>query len=86
WDLADRDAGRWIVPLGVSGDPRSPNFEDQAPRWARGELIPILSDWARVRASADRHEVFDRVATSDVGSGIAAYRLARTAVVPLRPG
>ncbi|WP_159922766.1 MULTISPECIES: penicillin acylase family protein [Nocardia] len=78
WDLADRDAGRWIVPLGVSGDPRSPNFEDQAPYWARGELIPIRSDWASVRASAHRRVVFDRAATSDADSGTAAYRLART--------
>ncbi|UGT63656.1 penicillin acylase family protein [Nocardia asteroides] len=52
WDLADRDAGRWIVPLGVSGDPRSPHFQDQAPRWARGELIDIVSDWAVLRANA----------------------------------
>ncbi|WP_067660802.1 penicillin acylase family protein [Nocardia harenae] len=52
WDLADRDAGRWIVPLGASGDPRSPHFQDQAPRWARGELIDIVSDWAVLRANA----------------------------------
>ncbi|MEV0105664.1 penicillin acylase family protein [Nocardia sp. NPDC050799] len=58
WDLADRDSGRWIVPLGVSGDPRSPNFEDQAPLWARGELVDILSDWPALRATARRHEVF----------------------------
>ncbi|MFC8042186.1 penicillin acylase family protein [Nocardia sp. NPDC057353] len=52
WDLADRDAGRWIVPLGVSGDPRSPHFQDQAPHWSRGELIDIVSDWTVLRANA----------------------------------
>ncbi|MFI7002410.1 penicillin acylase family protein [Nocardia sp. NPDC050175] len=77
WDLADRDASRWIVPLGVSGDPQSPNFEDQAPHWARGELIPIVSDWASLRESARRHEVFDRVHTAENDS-VSAYQLART--------
>lgn len=52
WDLADRDAGRWIVPLGASGDPASPHFQDQAPLWARGELAPVVSDWTALRASA----------------------------------
>lgn len=61
WDLADRDRGRWIVPLGVSGNPRSPHFEDQAPLWARGELIDITSDWSTLRDSAPRREVFVRV-------------------------
>lgn len=72
WDLADRDASRWIVPLGVSGDPRSPWFQDQAPRWARGELVPLVSDWARLRESGHPRAVFDRAA------GSAGYRLART--------
>ncbi|MEU1981425.1 penicillin acylase family protein [Nocardia sp. NPDC019395] len=62
WDLADRDASRWIVPLGVSGDPRSPWFEDQAPLWAQGELIDIVSDWTTVRETAVQHDEFTRVA------------------------
>ncbi|WP_306361468.1 penicillin acylase family protein [Nocardia sp. CC227C] len=60
WDLADRDAGRWIVPLGVSGDKRSPHFEDQAPLWARGELADIVSDWAVLRDTASQREEFSR--------------------------
>lgn len=62
WDLADRDASRWIVPLGVSGDPRSPWFEDQAPVWARGELIDIVSDWTTVRDTAVQRDEFTRIA------------------------
>lgn len=49
WDLADRGASRWIVPLGVSGDPRSDHFQDQAPRWAAGELIEVVRDWDVLR-------------------------------------
>ena len=41
WDLADRDASLWVVPLGASGDPRSPAYEDQAPLWARGDLLRV---------------------------------------------
>lgn len=43
WDLADRDASLWVVPLGASGDPRSPAYEDQAPAWARGELLRVCT-------------------------------------------
>lgn len=52
WDLADRDASRWIVPLGVSGDPRSDHFQDQASRWAAGELIEVVRDWNALRDMA----------------------------------
>ena len=51
WDLADRGASRWIVPLGVSGDPRSDHFQDQAPRWAAGELIEVVRDWDVLRGT-----------------------------------
>ncbi|TFV48192.1 penicillin acylase family protein [Blastococcus sp. TF02A-35] len=40
WDLADRDASRWVVPLGADGVP-GPHAEDQAPLWARGGLVPV---------------------------------------------
>ncbi|RJK98025.1 penicillin acylase family protein [Vallicoccus soli] len=43
WDLADRDASRWVVPLGADGAP-GPHAEDQAPLWARGELVPVPTD------------------------------------------
>lgn len=50
WDLADREAGGWVVPLGASGDPRSPHHHDQLEAWAVGELVPIVTDWARLTA------------------------------------
>jgi penicillin amidase len=52
FDLADRDAGGWIVPLGASGHPASPHFSDQHQRWADGELLPIVSDWSRLEHEA----------------------------------
>ena len=52
FDLADRDAGGWIVPLGASGHPASPHFADQHQRWADGELVPIVSDWSRLERQA----------------------------------
>lgn len=43
WDLADRDAGGWVVPLGAYG-----GSVDQLPLWAAGELAPIVTDWDRL--------------------------------------
>ncbi len=45
WDLADRTAGGWVVPMGTSGDPRSPHHLDQLEPWAAGRLLPIVTDW-----------------------------------------
>lgn len=41
WDLADRAASRWVIPLGASGDPADPHFADQLVEWAAGRLIPV---------------------------------------------
>ncbi|GAB3065022.1 hypothetical protein GCM10027053_30170 [Intrasporangium mesophilum] len=41
WDLADRDASRWVVPFGASGDARDPHFADQTPAWLAGRLYPV---------------------------------------------
>ncbi|TCC52294.1 GNAT family N-acetyltransferase [Kribbella capetownensis] len=45
WDLADRSASRWVVPLGASGVLGEPHHHDQLPLWLRGELAPIVTDW-----------------------------------------
>ncbi len=45
WDLTDRARSRWIVPFGASGHPGHPHFADQLPLWARGDLIPLVTDW-----------------------------------------
>ncbi|MEZ0578530.1 penicillin acylase family protein [Nocardioides sp. MH1] len=45
WDLADRTAGGWVVPVGAHGLPDDPHHHDQLPLWAAGELAPIVTDW-----------------------------------------
>ena len=45
WDLADRSNSAWVVPLGASGDPRSPHHHDQLEAWAACRLLPIVTDW-----------------------------------------
>lgn len=52
WDLSPRGANRWIVPLGASGDPASPHFEDQAPIWSRGAMVDAIRDWDVLRATS----------------------------------
>lgn len=49
WDLSDRTAGGWVVPLGASGDPGHPHHHDQTAAWAAGELVPIVTEWSRLR-------------------------------------
>ncbi|WP_183093252.1 penicillin acylase family protein [Nocardioides stalactiti] len=45
WDLADRNAGGWVVPVGASGLPGTPHHHDQLALWAAGGLAPIVTDW-----------------------------------------
>ena len=45
WDLADRSNSRWVVPLGASGDPRSPHHHDQLEPWAAARLLPVVTEW-----------------------------------------
>ncbi|MET7282306.1 penicillin acylase family protein [Kribbella sp. NPDC005582] len=40
WDLADRSASAWVVPLGASGIQGHPHHHDQLEHWLRGALIP----------------------------------------------
>lgn len=41
-DLGDREASRWSLAGGTSGDPRSPHYADQIEPWLRGEYRPML--------------------------------------------
>jgi penicillin amidase len=41
WDLADRGASRWAVPLGAAGDHRDPHHYDQFDAWSSCQLIPL---------------------------------------------
>jgi penicillin G amidase len=49
WDLADRDRSRWVVPLGASWRSGSPHRDDQLKLWSRGESVPLVSAWDRLR-------------------------------------
>ncbi len=53
WDLADREASRWVVPLGASGIPGSPHHRDQLPLWLGGELVPVLTDFTHLEKESD---------------------------------
>lgn len=64
WDLAERDRGRWIVPMGADGRPGTAHFQDQLPLWARGETVPVVSDWTVLRESASAIETTDQTATA----------------------
>lgn len=41
WDLADRGASRWAVPLGASGVVGDPHHDDQHTAWEDGTLLPV---------------------------------------------
>ncbi|MEU9983994.1 penicillin acylase family protein [Streptomyces sp. NPDC050856] len=56
WDLARREDSLWVVPLGASGIPGDPHERDQLPLWARGGLVPVVTDWKQLtEESRDHH-------------------------------
>jgi penicillin amidase len=48
WDLADRASSGWVVPMGASGDPRSPHHLDQLDAWVGARLLPVELEWDRL--------------------------------------
>ena len=40
------------MPMGASGDPRSPHHLDQLDAWAEGRLVPIVTDWDELTEQA----------------------------------
>ncbi len=48
WDLADREAGGWVVPTGASGLPGA-HHADQLDAWIEGRLLPIVTAWDQLR-------------------------------------
>ncbi|MFE9440727.1 penicillin acylase family protein [Streptomyces sp. NPDC006602] len=53
WDLARREDSYWVVPFGASGVPGSPHHRDQLPLWLRGDLVPVVTDWALLKKETD---------------------------------
>jgi penicillin amidase len=54
WDLADRSASGWVVPLGASGVLGDPHHHDQLPLWQRGVLAPVEGSLTREDVSFTR--------------------------------
>ena len=57
FDLDDWDRSRWVIPLGASGEPRSPHFADQQEAWREGRLLMAPYTRAAVEAAAEDHLV-----------------------------
>ncbi|MFI5474917.1 penicillin acylase family protein [Streptomyces cacaoi] len=53
WDLARRENSLWVVPYGASGLPDHPHHHDQLPLWLKGELAPVVTDWAQLKKESD---------------------------------
>ncbi|MER7456844.1 penicillin acylase family protein [Micromonospora sp. NPDC126480] len=53
WDLARREDSRWVVPLGADGVPGTGHHDDQLASWRRGELLPVVTDWAELTEEQD---------------------------------
>jgi penicillin amidase len=52
YDLADLDRSVGVLPAGVSGNPASPHWNDQAALWAAGEHHPLPFTRPAVEAAA----------------------------------
>ncbi|MFH9982458.1 penicillin acylase family protein [Streptomyces sp. NPDC017179] len=57
WDLARREDSRWVVPFGASGIPGSPHHRDQLPLWRAGKLVPVVTDWERMKKESEETDV-----------------------------
>ena len=57
FDLAEWDRSGWVIPLGSSGEPRSPHFADQQEAWREGRLLVAPYTRAAVEASAEERLV-----------------------------
>jgi penicillin amidase len=49
-DLADPEAGRWVLAGGQSGNPLSPHYRDMFALWLRGQAVPI--PWSEASVAA----------------------------------
>ncbi len=52
FDPSDWDRSRWSVPLGSSGHPGSPHYDDQVPVWSEIEMVPMDYSPQAVRSAA----------------------------------
>ena len=57
FDLADWNNCLWAVPLGSSGHPGSPHYQDQLETWRRVEMTPMLYDWDEITANEESRQI-----------------------------
>jgi penicillin amidase len=57
WDVGNWDAGGITLPQGVSGEPGSGHYTDQAQAWIEGRLWPLPFSDAAVRRTAVHTEM-----------------------------
>ena len=55
-DPSDWSAGKWIVPLGASGNSASPHFADQQKMWAKVDYIPQLFEREEIENCAESRQ------------------------------
>ncbi|MDP6990804.1 MAG: penicillin acylase family protein [Planctomycetota bacterium] len=51
FDLADPDHSRFVLPMGQSGHPGDPHYDDLLPRFLAGETVPLAWSEAGVEAA-----------------------------------
>ena len=49
--------GEWVVPMGASGDHRSPHHLDQLAAWAEARLLPVELEWDRLTFWGDSADI-----------------------------
>ncbi|WP_329350035.1 GNAT family N-acetyltransferase [Streptomyces sp. NBC_01261] len=79
WDLARREDSLWVVPLGASGMPGSPHHRDQLPLWLKGDLVPVVTDLARLELHEETAPVREHVHSQHI-TGFGTIR-----ILPLDP-
>ncbi|MFJ9108749.1 GNAT family N-acetyltransferase [Streptomyces sp. NPDC102283] len=84
WDLARREDSRWVVPFGASGVPGSAHHRDQTPLWARGALIPVVTDWDLLHPTT-RHPEEPPAMTATADPTTTATTAAATTTDPADP-
>ncbi|HEY7761828.1 MAG TPA: penicillin acylase family protein, partial [Actinomycetota bacterium] len=53
YDLADLDRSVGVLPAGVSGNPASPHWNDQADLWLAGRVHPLPFSEPAVAAAVE---------------------------------
>ncbi|MFH9655914.1 GNAT family N-acetyltransferase [Streptomyces anulatus] len=80
WDLARREDSRWVVPFGASGVPGSAHHRDQTPLWARGALVPVVTDWDLLHPTTRHPEENPAMTAAEAATAVPAVPALRAAV------